>query len=242
MKAVDNNTLWNLYKQKKKDLLYYGITHGLIKRYDEDLLSKLREVYYGGIPASIILLYKGLCSGFCFDRAVLIAHAFEYDDYKLVYAHVDAIGLDPKNQELMKKDKDTDIHCYVERTLENGEVWVYDTTLGFCIEKTLYDQMENPVVTHTNSKEKTIAFFEYQEILNRDETKDRYTPLLMLPMIEGSLEEIKYVNNDLLKREIELFKEKINYEELEKEFDKKLEEHNCIEVDDLCDQILGRKL
>lgn len=242
MEAVDNVTLWNLYKKKKLDLLYYGLKNELVKRYDEDLLSKLRDVYYGGMPASILLLFKKFCGGFCFDRAVLIAHALKDDDYKLVYAHIDAIALNPKEQENIKKDKRTSIHCYVERTLENGEVWVYDTTLGFCIEKKLYDQIENPVVTHTNSKEKTIAFIEYQEVENRDVTKDRYTPLIMIPIIERSLEQSKYVNDDLLRREIELFKEKINYEELEKEFDKKMEEHKNEEIDYLGDIFLERKL
>lgn len=241
MTEVNNDTLWNLYKKKKRDLLYYGLTNGLVKQYDEELLSKLREVYYGGIPSSIILLCRKMCARFCYDRAVLLAHAFKDDDYKLVYAHIDAIALNPKQQEKIKKDKRTSIHCFVERTLKNGEVFVYDTTLGLAIEKDLYYKIENPIVTHINSKEKTINFFEYEETENRDDNEDKYSPLLLLPKIEASLKESRYINDELLKEEIEMFKEIIDYDALEIEFNEMIKEYKEMEENGLYKMILERK-
>ena len=47
---------WDLHCKKEKMLLIYGLKNGLITLYDDELIEKLRNIYYGGIPASIILL------------------------------------------------------------------------------------------------------------------------------------------------------------------------------------------
>ena len=47
---------WNKWQDKRKRILIDGLTNGEIKPYDEKLVSKLRDIYDGGLPASIILL------------------------------------------------------------------------------------------------------------------------------------------------------------------------------------------
>ena len=42
-----------------------GIKNGLILPYDDVLKEKLRKVYYGGIPTSVILLSDGMTNGHC---------------------------------------------------------------------------------------------------------------------------------------------------------------------------------
>lgn len=70
------NLKWNLH-QKKANLLYsLGLKNGKIKTYDEELIQKLRKVYYGGIPASVILLSNGMTNGHCYDRALLMSRHF----------------------------------------------------------------------------------------------------------------------------------------------------------------------
>ena len=67
---------WDLHQKKYRFLLLYGLSHGLILPYDDELINKLRNVYYGGIPASIILLSNGMSNGHCYDRALLMSRAF----------------------------------------------------------------------------------------------------------------------------------------------------------------------
>ena len=78
---------WNIHQKKYKMLMIYGLQHGLIFPYDEELIQKLRNVYYGGIPASIILLSNAMSNGHCYDRALLMSRAFLNDesDVNLLY-------------------------------------------------------------------------------------------------------------------------------------------------------------
>ena len=49
------NLRWKYYQLKRKKLILYGLKKGLITPYNDSLIEKLRTIYYGGIPASIIL-------------------------------------------------------------------------------------------------------------------------------------------------------------------------------------------
>ena len=77
---------WELQKKKFKMLLLWGLRHGYIFPYDDELIIKLRNIYYGGIPASIILLSNVMSNGHCYDRALLMSQAFldSEDDVKLL--------------------------------------------------------------------------------------------------------------------------------------------------------------
>ena len=51
---------WNLHNYKLKQLLIWGLKNGYITPYDDTLIEKLRNIYDGGIPASILLLSNGM--------------------------------------------------------------------------------------------------------------------------------------------------------------------------------------
>ena len=78
---------WKLHQYEVKKLLLFGLKNGYIAPYDDDLIEKLRWIYDGGIPASILLLSNSMSNGHCYDRALLMARAFleEEDDVKLLY-------------------------------------------------------------------------------------------------------------------------------------------------------------
>ena len=82
---------WDLHQKKHRLLLLWGLINGFIAPYDDELIEKLRKVYYGGIPASVILLSNGMTNGHCYDRALLMSRAFLGDegDVKLLYASID---------------------------------------------------------------------------------------------------------------------------------------------------------
>ena len=204
---------WELYKKKKHILILWGLKNGFIFAYNEKLIENLRNVYYGGIPGSVLLLCRVLCDGHCYDRSVLITLGFGDDDFNVINAHIDGIRLNPKYiDKNVKYPSDTyDSHSFAERILSDGSSWIYDTSLGLVFDKRLYWLIEKPRIIKVNDKQATMNFCEWQDIKNADIEKDKYVLPLVLPMIEGYLDRHKELYEDYLKREIELLKKKINY-------------------------------
>ena len=214
---------WKLHNYKNKKILIWGLKNGLIIPYDDRLIEKLRSIYYGGIPASIILLSDGLCNGHCYDRAVLLSRAFfdEEDDIKLLYARINSLKLNP---ELAGKDDIHYDHCIVERITKNGKHLIYDTSTGLIYDKRLYWLSEHPKIRKINDKESIIKFVrEDEEYEPEDIERDKYAAPFILPMIEATYgrpnEMYSTLGIELLQREIELFKQDIQYDDICREID-----------------------
>ena len=207
---------WDLHSYKQKVLLIWGLKNGLITPYDDQLIEKLRKVYYGGIPASVILLSDGMTNGHCYDRALLMSRAFldDEDDVRLLYADIDSLKLNPKfiSDSPLYAD-----HCIVERITKDGKHLIYDTSAGFVYDKKLYWLMEHPKVRKVNNKESIIKFInEDEEIHPEDVERDKYITPLVLTMIEKTFgrpnEMYSFLGIELLQREIEHYKQTINYD------------------------------
>ena len=207
---------WDLHSYKQKVLLIWGLKNGLITPYDDQLIEKLRTVYYGGIPASVILLSDGMTNGHCYDRALLMSRAFldDEDDVQLLYADIDSLKLNPKfiSDSPLYAD-----HCIVERITKDGKHLIYDTSAGFVYDKKLYWLMEHPKVRKINSKESIIKFINEDEDFHpEDVERDKYIAPLVLPMIEKTFgrpnEMYSLLGIELLQREIEHYKNTINYD------------------------------
>lgn len=214
---------WELHQKKYEMLLIYGLQHGLIFPYDDELIEKLRNVYYGGIPASIILLSNGMSNSYCYDRALLMSRAFldDEDNVKLLYGDIDSLKLNPKfiSDSPMYAD-----HCFVERITKDGRHLIYDTSYGFVFDKRMYWLMENPKLRHINSKESIRKFIEEDEDrFLEDIERDKYAASLILPIIEKTFgrptEMYSLSGIELLQREINHFKEQIKYDDLVRESD-----------------------
>lgn len=210
---------WKIYQYKSRKLLLQGIKQRRILPYDDDLIEKLRTIYYGGIPASIILLSNSMSNGYCYDRALLLAQAFldTPDDVRLVYADVDSIRLNP----LYVDDPDPHYseHAFVERITKEGYHIIYDTSSGLIYDKDTYKKIENPKVNRINDKESIRKFIEDEKNIYKERFEsDIYASLMILPMIEktyGRPHEIYTISGlELLQREINHFKEKIKFDEL----------------------------
>lgn len=207
---------WDLHSYKQKVLLIWGLKNGLITPYDDQLIEKLRNVYYGGIPASVILLSDGMTNGHCYDRALLMSRAFldDEDDVQLLYADIDSLKLNPKfiSDSPLYAD-----HCIVERITKDGKHLIYDTSAGFVYDKKLYWLMEHPKVRKINNKESIIKFINEDEDFHpEDVERDKYIAPLVLPMIEKTFgrpnEMYSLLGIELLQREIEHYKKTINYD------------------------------
>ena len=214
---------WDLHQKRYKMLLIYGLQHGLIFPYDDELIGKLRNVYYGGIPASIILLSNGMSNGHCYDRALFMSRAFldEEDDVKLLYGNIDSIKLNPR---FISDSPHYADHCFVERIAKDGRHLIYDTSCGFVFDKRMYWLMEKPKLRHTNSKESIRKFIEEDEDrFPEDIERDKYASPLILPMIETTFgrptEMYSLSGIKLLQKEINHFKEQIKYDDVVREID-----------------------
>lgn len=232
MATVLENAKWKYYKLKRQMLFDYGIQNGLIYPYDSKFIESLRDIYFGGVPASILLLSRGYTSGRCYDCALLACFGMGDDDFRMVDANIDGLALNPvyideynkileKCGEVIGNYKN---HCFVERTKQDGTVWVYDTTLGIVCDKDLYYQIENPVITKINDKQSVLDYFEYQDIKNADIEKDKEILPIVLPNIEAMVVTDNGVYKNILKYELELFKKKIGYDSIVLELEKDMKE------------------
>ena len=208
---------WELHNYKTKKLLLWGLKNGYIMPYDDALIEKLRTIYDGGIPASIILLSDGLSNGHCYDRALLMARAFldTEDDVQLIYATIDSLKLNPKyvdHTNPLYAD-----HCILERTTKTGEHMIYDTSSGFVYNKKLYWLMEHPKIRRKDDKKAITEMVQFDEYYHpEDIERDKYAAPMILPMIEMTYgrpnEMYTQLGIELLQREMEHFKNEINYD------------------------------
>ena len=222
---------WSLHNYKSRQLLLWGLKNGYIEPYDDELIEKLRNIYYGGIPASILLLSNGMSNGHCYDRALLMSRAFldDEDDVPLVYATIDSLKLNP--QFFDKDDPLFADHCIVERITNDGKHIIYDTSSGFVYDKELYWLMEHPKIRKITKKSSIIEFVKSDERYHPEDIKrDKYASILVLPMIEKTYgrptEMYSHFGIELLQREIAYYKKVINYDDVCKEIkENKYENH-----------------
>ncbi|MDD6403973.1 MAG: hypothetical protein PUG33_07620 [Mollicutes bacterium] len=206
---------WKIYCKKSETLLIEGLEKGLISLYDDKLIKKLRNIYYGGVPASIILLSDAMTNGYCYDRAFLLARAFldEDDDINLIYATVDSLRLNPEY--ICDAPLYAD-HCIVSQTTKDGRHLIYDTSTGFVYDKEMYWLIENPKIRKIDNKESIRKFLLEEERINPSCIKsDKYIARVILPMLEEeALKEAAMYSAKgigLLQREIEHYKQEIGY-------------------------------
>lgn len=217
MVKVLDKVRWKLHILKKSIVWGPALYLQLVGRYDKKTIQNWQNVYYGGLPASIVLLSNRLCNGNCYDRALLATLGFEDDDFNIVHASIDGIKLRPDYVDAhgRNNNKIAD-HCFVERILSNGKTLVYDTSEGLVWDKKLYYFLERPKVRKVNDRHETLNFCEYQDIKNANIENDKYAALLTLPHIENiANEEVLY--SDDLKKEIKRYKKQIDFERLQKE-------------------------
>ncbi len=211
---------WKLYNKKRDILFDYGIKNNLIFAYDDNLIKNLRNVNYGGLPASIILLHEGLCAGYCYDRGPLVALGFGEDGFQIVDADIDSIKLNPTYIDEYKNGKASKnyaTHCFAERKLKNGITLVYDTSVGLVFEKSLYYKLEHPKIKTVHTKEETLSFLYDDFLRDSNLEKDKYILPIIIPNIESALVPTQPFYLEQLQEEIKILKKKIDYENLCKE-------------------------
>lgn len=140
MKNFINKKRYELLQRHIERMFNLGMEVGKIQYYSDELIEKLRKVYYHGIPLSVIFLNTSFCDGKCFDCAYLLSKAFNDDECNLLFGYDKSIYL--KNvSEGENIDLEGSEHCVLEVKDEDGVYWIYDTSIGLMIEKNFYKRM-----------------------------------------------------------------------------------------------------
>ena len=205
---------WELYQEKQRLLTNWGIVTGHIRMYDKDLIERLRNIYDGGIPLSILLLVDKMCNGFCYERALLLTLGLAEEDFRVIDATIDGIALNPNyiaENSQGKSDKFGE-HRFVEVRSKNGKTHIYDTSAHLIYEKWLYQLIEKPKVNKIITKEELLPFHKYHHESQSD--NDKYALPLILPMIESYAQSSHHFNREVLLKEIERFKQTIGYNQI----------------------------
>ena len=195
---------WKLFDLKSEILFLYGVEKGLIRGYDRSVIEKSKKIRCGGIPLSILLLERSLANGKCYNRAALLTLCFPDDSFRVITAEIDELKYNPfyinefKNGRI---DERYVYHCFVERTMEDGSVWVYDTSNGLMYEKSLYYRMENPRVINEKSREEILEYLKTVFIVNRKK-QNIETIKEMLDTLQGNLSPIQFDYTFILEEEI----------------------------------------
>ncbi len=206
----------NEYQAKLK----YGIKNGLVRIYDEELLSKLRHIYCGGVPASILLLTQGFANGFCYDRAHLVTMAFGNDEYYVACGSVKSLRINPELLEKYREGKMSklyDDHCVALRKEKNGKEWIYDTSMGFIFEKNFYYELDDFQVRKIENKDEIQEFLYFDFLRDTSFEEEKYVLPFIISKIEETMVPTQEFYLEMLQREIAILKEEVGYDELYKE-------------------------
>lgn len=180
-----------------------------IGTYDQALIEKLRFVYYGGMPASIILMVQPLCKGNCYDRASMLSLGL--DKFDLVWGSIMRLRSGPSIVANGYSELEDSDHCWVE---SGG--WVYDTSHCLKYKKWFYYLIERPIVRRRKDQDWCRSQPYYQEMLEDSVKIDIGLLPIIVPLIEPHVK--KSVYGSRLESEFELFKDRINYHQIRDEF------------------------
>ena len=239
MATIREKLRWKFYLMKERLIYDYGFKTGLIGGYDVEFIENLRNIYYGPFPLSLLILDVEGCIGKCYDRALLATFGFLDDDFVQVDADIDSItynvfNIDDFRNSLGNLPIHYGNHSFIERTLKNGNVLVYDTTFGLVYDKSIYYLLNRPKVTRINDKNEVEMYIEHKDIVNNNKNgmidKDKYLLPTLLLIFERKVREGSGMYKSALLEEIELFKRKIGYDDI------------CMEVMDDMLKLRVRKL
>ncbi|MBE5735201.1 MAG: hypothetical protein E7361_02005 [Clostridiales bacterium] len=206
-------------KLKLRDFMMdYGVKHGKIFPYPDELFDRLRPYNFGGFPASITLFVNEMCNGHCYDRARLMQLPF--DDAVVVHADIESLRI--------TAGKDYAGHGFVETGyFGGGRKWVIDTSIGLIYDKDYYYMMEKPKVKQVFTKEQCMQDPDIVEGLAINFDNDKYLLPLTMPMIESAIKNSNHIGTvlyrDKILKEIELFKKAVGYDAIRAEIDADLE-------------------
>lgn len=205
-----NETIFikNLKKDNKRlEIFNKAYKMGLIQPFDQEVLTKLRRLYYSCIPGILYLFGEPTDFETISNKARLLTYVFENEEYDLVHADIDSI----KNIKFFEYNhKHLDYNSYLE-VKKGNKVWIYDTFSMLKFDKGIYDELEHPsirkrvpkmyIVSHPGREEDDFYSF-----------KDEFLLAGIIRKYELELKKNPFKN--MLKQELSRFKQEVKYDEI----------------------------
>lgn len=214
MVTIFEKIRWKLFELKSFILFSYGAEKGLIRNYEGSVIERAKKIRCGGVPLSILLLERSLTEGKCYNRAALLTLCFPDDNFKVVTAAIDNLKYNTfyikqfKNGEI---GKEYSYHCFVEKTMEDGSVWVYDTSNGLAYEKSLYYRMQKPKIVEQKCKDEALEYLRKVFKINRKKQNEK-SVRNMIHHLERNLSPIQSSYCIVLQEELKKLRGKLNEE------------------------------
>lgn len=177
----------------QKEVFEKAIEEQKILPYEEELIERLRDINYKGIPVSIIMFSRPMCNKACYSMSMNLTRGM--DHFKLVHGDVN----------FLEKTSYPN-HSWVEK-----DGYVYDTTDGFRWDKELYYKLFQPQVCEVYDEVTVNDYGDYQFVLsNANDNLSMKNKILLIQYIELLEQENPRVNKDYLFKEINLWRKKNN--------------------------------
>ena len=177
----------------EKEIMQKHLQNGEIMPYEDELIERLRNLYYEGLPLSIVLHSNYFCLTWCHHMAFQLSRGM--DNFKLIRGNINVYP-----------EKAEPNHSWVEK-----DGFVYDTTDGFKWKKEIYYKYFEAVPIEIYDKDNYMSFDFYQTELTRTKVKlDDINILLVLELIELLESEDPSINHYTLLEEINIFRKNRN--------------------------------
>ncbi len=210
------------FKRRQDEVYKRGGELGLIKPYDKELVDKLSDYYYKGIPLSITLLSSLMAHGRCHELTMQLARVFvdNGDRVLVVRAVVDSLRTNPDMYD--ENDPEYADHSFVFVEKKDGVRLIYDTNLQLVFDADLYLKMERPYMTGYFLPDGIKGVTDdLKENYPEDYKLDKESAMAIIPIVEESYmlpSEWASINSyydprdgGLLGKEVEYLKRRIGY-------------------------------
>lgn len=209
---LDGETVFfhHLSQDKEKLKLFReSLMNGKIGNFDQSLISRLRQMYYGYYSAIIYLFGFPTTFDNIGSKVELLAHALEDKDFQIVHGSTDSSRDIPF---FMYGVEHLDSDSWIE-VREGHKIYVYDPFSLLKFEKDIFYQLEHPNVTGVVSKSTVQGHKMYRESEFRTLT-DGFNFVLTksIPEMERCIP--KHPFRDILIPEMCRFKKLVNYEKI----------------------------
>ena len=181
--------------EKSNQSLFQLFQLGLIEPYEDELIVRLRDKYYEGLPISVILNSRYCCNSWCHHMALQLTRGMDY--FRIVRGNVNCYQVDG-----------TCNHSWIEK-----DGWVYDTTFGFKWKRDIYYDRFDAAPIEIYDENNYLENEFYRDEFKKCEDYINSDICVLLDVIEEMATVKPSVNDVRLMEEIRLFKEKKNLED-----------------------------
>lgn len=172
------------------DMMLKALGEYKILPYEKELVQRLRNIEFQGIPLAISVLSKDVFRGECYVISVNLTKGM--DHFKLIHGDVN----------FLERNDEYPNHSWVEK-----DGYVYDPTDGFKWDKDLYYSLFHPIVREVYDEKSVKDYPYYQDVLRNHHIQ---IPLMNQAFIIQYLELLEMehpsVNHHLLLEEIEIWR------------------------------------